>query len=184
MFSFSMPSLRTLFSCAVPQAFFFFFVCCKTLIYLILCCLQPATCYVRIFRFLDYVCSCLLFRAPQCSLLIHSSCQPLYAVSESRRPICPSVSCAQIVASSVCALLHFRLRTRLTFRTLPYHTKTLSINYSACTALSTLGITSQLLALRLTSVIRHNAANFSGVTKGCDRRPPRPTAKPLVHIYI
>ena len=131
-------------------------------------------------RFLDYVWSSLLFRAPQCSLLIHSSCQPLHAVGESRRPICPSVSCAQIVASSVCASLHFRLRTRSTFRTLPYHTITLGINSSACTAFSTLGITSQLLALRLTSVLRHNAANFSGVTQGCDRRPSRPPAKPLV----
>ena len=94
------------------------------------------------------------------------SCQPLHAVGESRRPICPSVSCAEIVASSVCASLHFQLRTRFTFRTLPHHTITLGINSSACTALSTLGITSQLLALRLTSVLRHNAANFSCVTQG------------------
>ena len=142
-----------------------------------------ATCYVRMLRFLDYVCSRLLFRALQYSLLIPSSCRPLHAVSESKRPICPSVSCAQIVASSVCASLHFRLRTRFTFRTLPYYTITLGINSPACTALSTLGITSQLLASRLTSVLHHNAANFSGVTQGCDRRPFRLPAKPLVYIY-
>ena len=135
-----------------------------------LCCLQPAPCYVRMLRFLDYVCLCLLFRAPQCSLLIHSSCQPLHAVRESRRPICPSLSCAQIVASSVCASLHFRLRTLFTFRTLPYNTMTLGINSSACTALSTLGTTSHILALRLTSVLGCNAANFSGVTQGCGGR--------------
>ena len=135
-------------------------------------------------RFLDYVCSCLLFRAPQCPLLIHNSCQPLHAVSERRRPICPSVSCGQIAASSVCARLLFRLRTRFTFRTLlPYHSITLGINSSACTALSTLGITSQLLALRLISVLRHNADNVSGVTQGCDRRPSRPPAKPILRTY-
>ena len=109
-----------------------------------LCCLQPATCYVRMLSFLDYICSCLLFRAPQCPLLIHSGCQPLHAVGESRRPICPPVSCALIVASSVCASLHLRLRTRFTFRSLAYHTITLGINSSACTARS-------LLALRFNS---------------------------------
>ena len=150
------------------------------LIYLILCCLQPATCYVRMLRFLHYVRSCLLFRGPQYSLLIHSSCQPLHAVSESRGPICPSVSCAQIVASSVCASPHYRFCTRFTFRTLPYHTITLGINSSACTALSTIGVTSQLLALRLTSVLRHNAAIFSGTTQGCHRPPAKPLVMPTI----
>ena len=42
---------------------------------------------------------------------------------------------------------------------------------------------SPLLALRLTPILSHNAANNFGITQGGDRRPSRPLAKPLVRTY-